>query len=78
MHILHFFALCRDPKGGAGHNSPLNTSRDVHVQWLKQNFRKGRAKRVARNLEREIKPDENDEGQKKGLDSDLAWFSSQI
>ena len=31
-YILHFFALCRDPKWGAWHNtSTLYTFLDVHV-----------------------------------------------
>ena len=33
-YILHFFAMCRGPKGGGGHDTmppPLNTPLDVHV-----------------------------------------------
>ena len=34
-YILHYFALCRGPKWGPWHNTPiLNTSLDVHVLML--------------------------------------------
>ena len=48
------------------------------TQWRAQNFRKGGTRRVARNLEREIKPDEKNEDQKKSFYSDSARSSAKI